>query len=279
MVSVGNDGTIVSTSRKLMSHWDARQEWFYKPDGFKPDLLSELWHGQCFRELSLWNNTEAYLLPLRCPECTKIVSIDVLKNARSHACSSVDSRNIDVSSPHCSSDFNSPLQYTYGDPCNQAIIIHEDGWSPHSTFARHSIAAITITHACTTKADRCDANNARINSFTPVNQLPNDAPHKYNAFFEPLLKEIEESLHQTTSPLCVWCHCSLLLIPVHTRRLVSPQRGDIVGVGIALRQGCTFKRNAIITMGILGVNFSSALLFAPWRTITRRDARLIKLPR
>ena len=130
----------------------------------------------------------------------------------------------------------SPLQYTYCDPCNQAIIIHEDGWSPHSSSARHSIAAITITHACMTKADRCDANNVQIFSFIPVNQLPNDAPHKYDAFFEPLLKEIEnlfidgeevffkaeikESLHQMTSPLCVWCHCSLLLIPVRSRRLI-----------------------------------------------------------
>ena len=67
---------------KLMSHWDARQEWFDKPDGFKPELLPELGHGQRFRQLSsFWNNTEEYLLPLRCPECTKIVSVDVLNNA------------------------------------------------------------------------------------------------------------------------------------------------------------------------------------------------------
>ena len=112
------------------------------------------------------------------------MSVDVLKNARSHVCSSVDSHSIDVCCPHCRSDFNSLLQYTYGDPRNQAIIIHEDVWSPHSTSARHSIATITITHACMTKADRCDANNARVYSFIPVNQLPNDYPHKYDAFFE-----------------------------------------------------------------------------------------------
>ena len=35
----------------------------------------------------------------------------------------------------------------------------------------------------------------------------------------------------------------------------------------------------MISMGILGVDFSSALLFAPWRIIGRRDTRLIKLPR
>lgn len=58
--------------------------------------------------------------------------------------------------------------------------------------ARHSIAAITVTHACMTKADRCDASNARVFSFIPVSQLPKDAPHKYDAFFIPLLKEIED---------------------------------------------------------------------------------------
>ena len=42
------------------------------------------------------------------------------------------------------------------------------------------------------KADRCDANNAQVYPFIPVNHLPNDAPHKYDAFFEPLLKEIED---------------------------------------------------------------------------------------
>ena len=38
--------------RNLMSHWDALQEWFDKSNGFEPDLLSKLWHGQRFRELS-----------------------------------------------------------------------------------------------------------------------------------------------------------------------------------------------------------------------------------
>ena len=43
-----------------------------------------------------------------------------------------------------------------------------------------------------TKADCCAANNARVYSFIPVNQLPNNALHKYHAFFESLLKEIED---------------------------------------------------------------------------------------
>ena len=174
---------------KLMAHWNAKQEWFDKPDGFEPNSLSELWHGERFRKLStFWNTEKEYLLPVRCPQCTKIVSVDELQNERV----SFDHRDVEVSCPHCHSTFDCTLQYTFGDPRNQAIIIHEDGWSPHSTSARHSIAAITISHACMSKADRCDANNSRVYSFIPVSQLPKDAPHKYDAFFEPLLREIED---------------------------------------------------------------------------------------
>ena len=54
------------------------------------------------------------------------------------------------------------------------------------------IAAITITHACMSKTDRSDAHHARLYSFVPVSQLPRDAPHKFDAFLEPLIREIEE---------------------------------------------------------------------------------------
>ena len=75
-----------------------------------------------------------------------------------------------------------------GDLRNQAIIIHEDGWNPNSTSAQHSIS---ITHACMKKANHSSGSNARVYSFIPVNQLPCEAPHKYDAFFEPLVEEIE----------------------------------------------------------------------------------------
>lgn len=42
-----------------------------------------------------------------------------------------------------------------------------------------------------TKGARSDANNARVYSFVPVSQLPHDSPHKYDAFFEPLVEDIE----------------------------------------------------------------------------------------
>ena len=66
------------------------------------------------------------------------------------------------------------------------------GWNPFSTSARLSTAAITITHACMRKCDCSNLENARVYSFIPVSQLPRDAPHKYDAFYELLIKEIEE---------------------------------------------------------------------------------------
>ena len=65
-----------------------------------------------------------FLLPTRCPHCANIVSTDELENAcvtdSGHDC-------VSVCCPHCLSRFVSSLQYTHGDPRNQAIIVHEDG--------------------------------------------------------------------------------------------------------------------------------------------------------
>ena len=78
-----------------------------------------------------------------------------------------------------------------GDPQNQAIIIHEDGWAPHSTSSSHSFAAITISNACSSKLQCSSESSCRVYSFIPVDQLPSKTPHKYDAFFAPLIEEIE----------------------------------------------------------------------------------------
>ena len=47
-----------------------------------------------------------------------------------------------------------------GDPRYQASLIHIDGWNPHSTPAKHSIAAITISHGTMQKSIRADGKSA-----------------------------------------------------------------------------------------------------------------------
>ena len=41
--------------------------------------MTELWHGQRFRELSyFWDNSKETLYPVTCPSCLKIISSDVI---------------------------------------------------------------------------------------------------------------------------------------------------------------------------------------------------------
>lgn len=147
----------------LMGHWHEK-DWLNKPSDFEP-LQSELWHGR-FRELSwFWDPSRKYLVPEKCPHCKKTISATELEN------SDLTDSLVCTHCPHCSREFYYTPQMACGDPRNQAIIIHEDGWNPNSTSARHSIAAITITHACMTKADRSSGSNARVYSFIPVSQF------------------------------------------------------------------------------------------------------------
>lgn len=79
-----------------------------------------------------------------------------------------------------------------GDPQNQAIVIHYDGWNPNASSSDNSVAAITITHACMSKVNRAESKYARVYSFIPTWQLPKHAPHKLDAFLEPLVTELED---------------------------------------------------------------------------------------
>ena len=167
---------------KLICHWIERADWFNVSSSNHAAPQTELWHGKRFQELSwFWDPTCEYTLPEFCPHCNRVVPASVITET-----------NFSVECPHCNSSFHSHPRKAHGDPRNQAIIIHEDGWCPFSTSSSNSIAAITITNACMSKLDRADAQNARLYSFIPVSQLPNGAPHKYDAFFEPLIREIEE---------------------------------------------------------------------------------------
>ena len=173
--------------QKLLCHWSNRADWLDTNEADRTQsrsdvAQSELWHGSRFRELSwFWDPTKEYTLPELCPHCNRTVPAALLEQVR-HS----------MNCPHCSSTFAVQPRKVCGDPRNQAIIIHEDGWCPFSTSSGNSIAAITITHACMSKIDRADVQNARVYSFIPVSQLPTDTPHKFDAFFEPLIREIEE---------------------------------------------------------------------------------------
>ena len=114
----------------------------------------------------------------------------------SEAIANADSglQQLTISCPTCISDNTIVPRYMAGDPRNQAILIHEDGWASHAT-SKHSVAPITTTKACMSKLDRSANKNAQVYSFVPVDQLPKDSPHKLDAFFEPLITKIEDFIY------------------------------------------------------------------------------------
>lgn len=163
---------------QLLSHWKNKDEWL---EANSESRLSELWHGKRWKELAyFWDSKQQTLLPERCQQCKQIIRTSTITEAVSDPTSCLQ---ITLTCPVCKSENILVPRYMQGDPRNQAILIHEDGWAPHSTSSKHSIAAITITKACMSKLDRSQNKNAQVYSFIPVNQLPKDSPHKFDAFF------------------------------------------------------------------------------------------------
>ena len=166
-----------------MAHWKCKEEWLNK-SGELPSY-SKLWHGSRFRELSyFWDPTKETLLPHKCPFC------DVVDPANN-----IDTV-IDCTNPQspitmvctcCAHEFAFTPEWMTGDPRNQAIIAHYDGWDPNNTSNRNSIASLTISPAYSTKAERATCVNASVYPFVPVYSLPQSQPHKYDSFLKPLI--------------------------------------------------------------------------------------------
>ena len=164
-----------------------RTEWF-NIDPSKDIQLIELWHGSQFRELSyFFDASKVSPLPAHCTHCNGVVSASIIDAAK--ACNDFQ---VVVNCPHCQKKFVTFRETFQGDPRNQAVVIHMDGWNPHVSSAKYSISAINIAHATMPKSLRADQKKIHVYSFIPSYQLPKDSPHKYDAFLEPLINELEE---------------------------------------------------------------------------------------
>jgi len=150
---------------QLLANWEERDEWLNKPPNYEYLFQSELWHGQRFQDLSyFWDPEEESLLPEKCLQCQHIIPADVIAKTMD-----TFHHQVQIRCPHCKAkQFVVPC-YMRGDPRNQAIIIHEDGWNPHSTSSRFSRAAITITNTSMSKLNRSHSNNAKVYSFQYTN--------------------------------------------------------------------------------------------------------------
>ena len=126
----------------------------------------------------------------KCVHCSTIITTDEI---RSKLGSPFDlDIPITIKCQICCNTISLIPRCANGDLRNQAIIIHEDGWAPHTTSSRHAVATITITHATMTKLEHSEGCNAWIYSFVPVDGLPTDTPHKLYAFLQPLFEEFED---------------------------------------------------------------------------------------
>ena len=169
---------------RLMAHWTERDHWLNKDEDYQHPGQSELWHGERFRSLSwFWDSDKHYILPDWCPFCRTVISSSKIQTAFEH--------KEPITCPECAESFPAVPRRITGDPRNQVVLIHEDGWNCFS-ISQSSMAAITITHGWMSKADRSNADYARVYSFVPTDQMPTDSPHKFDAFLESLINELEE---------------------------------------------------------------------------------------
>lgn len=173
---------------RLLSHWRDKDEWFNKSPLEDIDMI-ELWHGGRFRELSyFWDSTVETLYPFVCTKCNKVVPTAHISAASGFSMGS--EQQLSVTCPHCHEVQVVLPKYARGDPRNQAIFLHYDGWNPQSTSAKHGIASISIAKGCMQKSERAGNKEVQVYSFIPTNQLPRDCPHKYDGFLQPLLEDI-----------------------------------------------------------------------------------------
>ena len=131
-----------------MAHWEQKEDWLHKDEHYEHPRPTELWHGERFRQLSsFWDPEKEYTLPDWCVHCRAIIPATVIKEA------TCESRFVALKCTKCCQETICTPRFAKGDPRNQCIIIHEDGWNSLNT-ASNSIAVITVTHGCMTKSER-----------------------------------------------------------------------------------------------------------------------------
>ena len=50
--------------------------------------------------------------------------------------------------PHCGDEQLIIPNYVKGDPRNQAVLVHYDGWNPEATSSSQSLPDFTVSNAC-----------------------------------------------------------------------------------------------------------------------------------
>ena len=132
------------------------------------------------------------------------------------------------------------------------------------------------------KANCSSGSNAKVYSFIPVNQLPRDAARKHDAFFEPLIEEIENLfIHgeevffraevEGFSPPNNFPTVRLLLLVTDDTKAQTEigliQLEDIEDAGVAMCPAHILRKEVIIIAAISVIEFETLLRNAPSKLI------------
>ena len=129
-----------SFCQRMTAHWQQKDHWLHQhsEDTY---TFNEIWDGQRFCELKwFWNPQEKWLLPVRCPHCTEVISTEIIKSImgeRGERETELTS-TVQIKCPECYTLLVHSPKYARGDPRNIALVGHWDGWNPFSTSANHS---------------------------------------------------------------------------------------------------------------------------------------------
>jgi len=176
------------TIRDHLEHWNKREEWLNKEE--LNVNVKEVWHGTRFRELSyFWDADVETYLPVYCPNCETVISLKEMDDSVRPGLT-LDSP-VPLSYPQCAFDFIHIAETMKGCALNQAFIFHEDGFNAFVQKSR-GVAAIHISSACISKEQRLRGKYMRVYSFIPSFSLGEGIPHKIDAFFQPLINEVNE---------------------------------------------------------------------------------------
>ena len=109
---------------------------------FNVSILSYIHTKSCrFLELSwFWDHNSEWLLPAKCPECSKVITADTVEKEilQSSSCC-----RCQIPCPECHHVFQHIPKYARGDPHNIARIGHWDGWQPFGSTGQHSCGEST----------------------------------------------------------------------------------------------------------------------------------------
>ena len=144
---------------------------------------------------------------------------------------------------------------TFAKRSTQPSYLNEDGWAPHCTLPRHSVAAtcITVTKGCTSKLDHCANKSAQTYFFVP----------------DQLAKEIGWSWEYT------FHHISKAEVEVEVYILLVGSQTNLLAYDVHMNSDLFYKwskyLNTVFTMQCVGSPWHLWVIIAPFRGLIAKE--------